>query len=90
MQNDVVESRLDHELFFFQCTDCGYSPRDLSVGTIPEGQAILDCPRCLFPNDLSAAPNSAELATARRTAYEKDNRARAAGKIVKRRGGKTS
>jgi hypothetical protein len=82
---DAVESWFDHELFFFTCTECGYRPANLTVGSIREDQQTLDCPNCLFTNDLSIPPNSIELATARDSASEKDKKEIEAGNIITHR-----
>jgi hypothetical protein len=81
---DEVESWLDHVMFLFRCTKCGYPAPNLSVGSIRDDQTTLTCASCHFENDLTAAPNSDTLATARRTAFDADSKARAAGKTVKR------
>lgn len=85
MPNEV-ESWFDHELFFFQCTECGYRAGNLTVGVIRDDQLKLVCLSCHFENDLTVAPNSDALATARRTAFDADSKARAAGKTIKRVG----
>jgi hypothetical protein len=81
---DEVESWFNHELFFFKCTECGYQAPNLAVGSIRDDQTTHVCASCHFENDLTVAPNSDALATARRTAFDTDSKARAAGKTVKR------
>jgi hypothetical protein len=68
----MPESAYDRDLFRFECTKCGYPAPNVTVGSIRDDQTTLRCASCHFENDLTVAPNSTVLATARNHASEKD------------------